>query len=83
VSDVKKLKEALVGELLKQFEDGVTIVDKEGEIRTVSVDSKIMGVAAKVIKDFADETRGDEHAKQQAEKLSNFLEKRKGLKLVK
>jgi hypothetical protein len=71
---VKRLKEALLDELIDQVENGVTAVDREsGEVVKLSTDSRVLTVAAKVIKDLAADI-GDEGAEaEKARSLEQFL----------
>jgi hypothetical protein len=78
---VKRLRDALLDELINQFANGVTVRDREGEIVTLSVDSKIMTVASKVVKDFAHEIEDDGETAKKAEKLEQFLSRRKELRV--
>jgi hypothetical protein len=55
---VKRLKEALLSELIDQVENGITAVDREsGEVVKLSTDSRVLTVAAKVVKDLATRSR--------------------------
>lgn len=56
MADVKRLKEVLIGHLIKEITEGVTAVDREtGEIVKLSPPPSLLGVAAKVVKDFSEE----------------------------
>lgn len=82
-SKVASLKDALFDELISQVKDGVTIQDKEGEIVRLSVPTATLAVAAKVVKDFADEAKETEVKK--SEHLSGVLARyseRKGVSAV-
>lgn len=77
MSDIKSLKQALIDELNKQIDEGVTVLTKGGEIEQVSVPASVLGVAAKVVKDFAEEAQADENLRAEVDKLDRFLEKRR------
>lgn len=82
VSKVRQLKDALLDEMLNQFDEGrkVMITDRqtgEQHVETLSVDSKVMTVAAKLVKDFAHEAEEDTQEAERVAKLSTFLEKRR------
>lgn len=56
MSPVKHLKDTLIAHLIDAIENGVTSVDREtGEIVKLSPPSSLLGVAAKVVKDFSEE----------------------------
>lgn len=85
-SKVRQLKDALLDELLNQFGGGrkVLVTDRETHeqyVDTMSVDSKIMTVAAKLVKDFAHEAEDDAKETERITKLSNFLDKRRAGRL--
>lgn len=77
---VAQLKDALLTELINQFENGVTARDREGEVVKLSVDSRVMTVASKVIKDWAGEIPNDREVEAKAQKLETFLQKRRDLR---
>lgn len=75
---VKQLKDAVLDELLDQVKNGITAVDREsGEVVKLSTDSRVLTVAAKVIKDLAHEIPDDEKLYAKAEKLDQFLASRR------
>jgi hypothetical protein len=76
---VTELRDALLEELISQVRDGITVMDKEsGEPVKISTSAAIMGVAAKVVKDFAHELSADDELRGKAEKLATYLAKRRG-----
>lgn len=77
MSKVSDLKELLFDTLTSQLRDGVTVVTKEGEAITVDAGAPILAVAAKVIKDWADEAKDDQKAHVQQENLKKFLDRRR------
>jgi len=79
---VKELKDRLLTELINQFDNGVVAKDRDGDVVTLSVDAKVMTVAAKVIKDFAHEATETDAQDKQLQSLQGYLEKRKGFKVV-
>jgi len=82
-SKVASLKEALVDTLIDQIENGPVVIDKDtGEAVRVSAPATLLSVAAKVVKDFAHEAEVDKGVYEKAERLSTYLERRKGIKAV-
>lgn len=82
MSKVKSLKDALLDELIHQVQDGPTVVDKEtGEPVRISPPASLLSVAAKVVKDFAEEIPKDEVTdEEKVETLGRFLDsKRQGI----
>lgn len=77
MSKVSDLKELLFDTLTEQLRDGVTVVTKDGEQITVDVGAPVLAVAAKVIKDWADEAKDDVKAQAQQENLQRFLDRRR------
>lgn len=69
MSKVTTLKDKLIDELIRQIDSGEAA-------------PALLSVAAKVVKDLAHEAeQNDEHIAK-AEKLSNYLQSRKGIRLV-
>lgn len=77
MSKVSELKELLFDTLTEQLKNGVTVVTKEGEEKTVDAGAAVLAVAAKVIKDWADEAKDDEKQAAQSENLQRFLDRRR------
>ncbi len=76
---VKRLKDALLDELLNQIDNGITAVDKDGEVVKLSVDSRTLTVAAKVVKDFRDDIVDEGAEAAKVEKLDQFLNRRRSV----
>lgn len=79
---VSQLKDALLDELILQVKDGI-VIQKEDEVIRLSPPSAVLAVAAKVVKDLADE--GGEEVVKKSEQLSEQLKRyanRKGLSVV-
>jgi hypothetical protein len=75
---VKRLKEALLSELIDQVENGITAVDREsGEVVKLSTDSRVLTVAAKVVKDLAHEIEDEGATAAKVERLDQFLASRR------
>ena len=74
---VKVLKDLLVDTLVEQIENGVTVIDKEGGEHVISAPAPVLAVAAKVIKDWAEEAKADTQAGAQVERLANYLAQRR------
>lgn len=77
MSKVRQLKEALLDTLLSQVENGVDRLSKGGEVVHVDADAAILSVAAKVIKDWADEAKDDTVAAAKMDKLGQYLASRR------
>jgi hypothetical protein len=77
MSKVSELKEALLDELLSQVKEGTRVLTKDGDLETVSPPASVLGVAAKVVKDFADELKDNDELVGKAQSLANYLEKRR------
>lgn len=76
-SKVGQLKNLLLDTLTSQIENGVTVIDKEGGEHVVDVGAPVLAVAAKVVKDWADDMKADAHEKEQIDRLSTFLNRRR------
>lgn len=78
MSKVQVLKEALLDELISQVSEGPVVLDKEtGEAVRVSPPASLLSVAAKVVKDFADEIPKQEDEDKKRDTLMRFMEARK------
>lgn len=78
MSKIADLKDKLVDTLMDQISNGVTVVTKEGEAITVDVGAPVLAVAAKVIKDWASETKAETAEAQKMNQLSVYLAQRRG-----
>lgn len=74
---VKSLKDALLDALESQITNGVTALDKEGNEVNLPPGAPLLAVAAKFVKDWADEIEKDEADKAKIEKLGQFLNRRR------
>lgn len=72
-----ELKDLLFEVVTQQLRDGVVVKTKDGEIATVDVGAPVLAVAAKLIKDWADDGAADAKAKEQQENLQRFLNRRR------
>ncbi len=77
MTKVRQLKDLLLETLISQVENGVDKVTKQGEVVHVDAEAPILAVAAKVIKDWADEAKEDTKTEAQVTKLSNYLAQRR------
>lgn len=77
MSTVKDLKEALIDKLAEAVENGVDVLDKDGVVHRITAPAPILAVAAKVVKDFADEAKEGDRITGQLDKLSNYLNQRR------
>ncbi len=77
---VQTLFDYLLDELIDQFKDGVKKVDDEGNVVKLSVDSRIMTVASKIVKDFAEKLDDRAADEAKAQKLEKFLSTRRDAK---
>lgn len=73
---VASLKDALLEELENQIVNGVT-VEKDGEVVKLSPGAPVLAVAAKFVKDWADEIDKDAKEREKTDKLAKFLEQRR------
>ncbi|SFZ81640.1 hypothetical protein SAMN02983003_0609 [Devosia enhydra] len=74
---VKTLKDALLDSLETQITNGVTALDKEGNEVVLPPGAPLLAVAAKFVKDWADEIEKDAADKEKVEKLAQFLNRRR------
>lgn len=74
---IRNLKTALVEELIDQIKEGPAVLNKDGELERVSPPASLLSVAAKVVKDFADEAAEDTTDQRNAESLAAYLSKRR------
>ena len=74
---VKSLKDALLDTLETQITNGIVALDKEGNEVNLPPGAPLLAVAAKFVKDWADEIENAEADKEKVEKLAQFLNRRR------
>ena len=81
MSDVNKLKNILIADLIDRIENGETKVTDNGEIVVVKAPAQVLSVAAKVAKDFANDgdAAGVPTAKDLSATLARYRERTKHL----
>lgn len=77
MTKVSELKDLLLDTLIKQVGEGVDKVTKQGEVVHVDADAPILSVAAKVIKDWADEAKDGSAEAAKMDKLGQYLAARR------
>lgn len=74
---VASLKDVLLETLEDQIRNGVVTTNRDGEAITVSAGAPVLAVAAKFVKDWADEIERDGKEAERLESLQQFLNRKR------